>query len=260
MSDPPVVDSASSTDEIRRLFKIVTVFRDGTIDPEQVYRLHELCPSLNSWRCLISAIPRDKLSFHLEAGIQRAEAIRLLSKWCRSFAGSSPAGFDDGAAEIHGFLSVLLITLITIEEGALSSSGSRSDALDGKFREISDKRSMSRHNCEETCQALTRIPSVRSVLLDLYAPDDASPVPLSPVDREQQKNAVAGWNRLQADSLRFHRHGSTSFNIYPCGCTQGRLRVCDVGCARQRRHVLCYQDRSECARHSYGTQPVFPGS
>ncbi|MGH7930601.1 MAG: hypothetical protein ACREQV_22755, partial [Candidatus Binatia bacterium] len=125
-----------------------------------------------------------------------------------------------------GFLSVLLITLITIEEGALSSSESRSDALDGKFREVSDKRAMSRHNCEETCQALTRIPSVRSVLLDLYAPDDASPVPLSPVDREQQKNAVEGWNRLQADSLRFHRHGSTSFILrgLPEWSARGRIQ------------------------------------
>ena len=219
MSDPSVLGSAPSADDLRKLFKLVTVLHTGIIEPDQVERLRQLCPSLNSWRHLISAVPFDKLSFQLEAGIQRAEAIRLLSSWCRSFIGSRPEDSGDGAAEIHGFLSVLLITLITMEEGASSSSESRKDAKDalgGEFREVADRCALSRHNCEETCEALTRIPSVRSVLLDLYAPDDSSP----------EDNAIEGWKRLRPDSLKFHRHGSTSFIL--CGLPEwpagGRIK------------------------------------
>ncbi|MBV8539813.1 MAG: hypothetical protein JO364_20045 [Pseudonocardiales bacterium] len=211
MSDPSVLDFASSVDEIRELFKHVKVLHDGIIEPAQVGRLRELCPSLNSRRRLISAIPLDKLSFQLEAGIQRTEAIRLLSRWCRSFIGDRLEDFGDGASEMHGFLSVLLITLITMEEGASSPRGSRNDVLDGEFREASGNRATSRHNCEETCQALTMVPSVRSALLALYAPDDLNPAQLSPVDLEQKNNAAEGWERLRADSLKFHCHGSTSF-------------------------------------------------
>ncbi len=197
-------------------------FRDGIIEPEQVGRLRELCPSLISWRHLISDIPLDKLSFHLKVDIQRAEAIRLLSNWCRSFIGSRPEDSGDGAAEIHGFLSVLLITLITMEEGAPSPSGPRNDALDGELREVAEKRAMGRHNCEETCQALLRVPSVRSAVLDLYAPEDSSPVSLSPADIEQEDNAIGEWKSLRADSLKFHRHGSTSFIL--CGLPEWSAR------------------------------------
>lgn len=227
MSDPSVFDSASSVDKIRRLFKHITKLRGGSIEPEQVRQLRELCPSLNSWRRLISDIPLDKLSFHLEVGIQRAEAIRTLSIWCRSFIGSRLDSADDGVAEIHGVLSVLLITLITMEEGAPSFSGSHSDALDGDLSEVVGTRRISQHNCEKICQALTKVPSVRSVLLALYAPEDNSMSDrLSPVAREQKKNAIEGWNRLHADSLEFHRHGSTSFILRgsPQWSARGRMQ------------------------------------
>ncbi|MDQ3763478.1 MAG: hypothetical protein M3460_18170 [Actinomycetota bacterium] len=85
MNDPPVLDSTSSVEKIRILFKHVMAFSDGIIEPEQISTLRELCPSLSSWRRLISAIHLDKLSFQLKVGIQRAEAIRLLSNWCQSF-------------------------------------------------------------------------------------------------------------------------------------------------------------------------------
>lgn len=226
MIESSVLEFASSSDEIRRLFKHVKMLRDGIIEPEQVDRLRELCPSTNSWRRLISAVPLDKLSFHLEVGIQRAEAIYLLSKWCRSFASRGPEDSDDGAAEMHGFLSVLLITLITMEEGALSLSGPRSDALDDEFLEVAGKRLMSRHNCEENCGALTRIPSVRSAFLDLYTPDEASTMESSSMGRRQKKNSIEEWKRLRADSLEFHRHGSTSFILrgLPEWSARGRIQ------------------------------------
>lgn len=211
MSDPAVLDSASSADELRKLFKHVNELRDGIIEPADLAdRLRELCPSLDSWRCLISAIPTHKLSFELKAGIQRVEAIRLLSDWCESPRRGE--GSADGGAEIHGFLSVLLITLITIEEGASSSSGFINDAPDGESRGAAGNHAMGRHNCERTCRALTRIPSARSVLLDLYAPDESSSVQVS-AENHEQKETVKTWKLLLASSLEFHRHGSTSFIV-----------------------------------------------
>lgn len=212
MSDPAVLDSASSADELRQLFKHVKELRDGIIEPaDLVDRLRELCPSLDSRRHLISAVPLHKLSFSLKAGIQRAEAIRLLSDWCESPRRGEDSA--DGATEIHGFLSVLLITLITIEEGPSSSSGFINDPPDGESRGAAGNHGMSRHNCERTCRALTRIPSVRSVLLALYAPDESSSVQVSAGNHEK-KESCETWKRLGASSLEFHCHGSTSFILW----------------------------------------------
>jgi serine/threonine protein kinase len=222
VSEPPIRDPASSADQVRKLFKNVIALRDNISEPELVDRLRELCPTLDSWRRLISAIPIGKLSFQLEVGIQRAEAVRLLSSWCRSFIAED---LDREVAEIHGFLAVLLITLITMEEGPASSTGSHNDALDSKFGDVAGKRVVSRHNCEEICRALTRIPSVRSALLDLYAPTDSTHVSLSSVDPDK-KNAIDRWKCLQEDSLDFHCHGSTSFILrgLPDWPTRGRIK------------------------------------
>jgi serine/threonine protein kinase len=223
MSDPSVLDSTSSVDKLRKLFKHVMALRDSIIEPDQEDQLRKLCPSSDDWHLLISAIPLDKLSFQSEVGVQRAEAIRLLTSWCRSFIGSRLEDSGNGAVEIHGFLSVLLMTLIAMEEGASSSNGSRDDALDGELRDVAGKHALSRHNCEETCGALTRLSSVRSVLLDLYAPEDSTTVPLSPVHLERKKNAFDRWECLRKDYLfRFHRHGSTSFILH-CSA-KGRIQ------------------------------------
>lgn len=204
-------DVTSETDKIRTLFKHIAALHDGIIETEQLDLFHDICPDPYSWRHLISAIPLDKLTFRLEIGIQRAEAISLLLRWCQKSTGSMPKTSDDSAAEIHGFLSVMLITLITMEEGAPPSSVSRGDTLDGNFGEVTGPRALYQHNCEQTCQALMKIPSVRFAILALYAPEDLGSVILPPMISKQRKKAIDEWGRLQADTLRFHRHGSTSF-------------------------------------------------
>lgn len=67
MNDPLHLDVVFSAEDIRKLFKCVAVLRDGIIEPGQLERLREICTSVDCWRLLLSMIPLDKLSFHLES-------------------------------------------------------------------------------------------------------------------------------------------------------------------------------------------------
>lgn len=228
MSDPSALDYR--VDEIRELFRCVAVLREGPTEAEYVGRLRELCPCVGSWRRLIAAIPLDKLSFHLEAGVQRTDVVRALSAWCRAFPRHAEQASGD-VAEVHGFLSVLLITLITMEEGARSPDQPRDLPPDGAEQDGVDPRTPDRHDCAGTCRALMALPSVRSALLALYAPEDSDSASVVQSDPARQRNAIEEWERLPTDSLTFHRHGSTSFILRGSpGTSAGRQREFALKC------------------------------
>jgi serine/threonine protein kinase len=174
--------STIGVEELRRLFKSIATFDCATQDRTHLRRVRQICDSVDDWRQVLSAIPLDKSSFHLEVGVRRADAIAGLTRWCDWFTTNSP-GRTRQQAEAYGYLAVLLLTLITMSHAAEGV---------GKAAE---------HDCG-LCRRLVADDAVRSALLNLYAPDDEP--------NSDARQARDEWARILPESLQFYRHGTTS--------------------------------------------------
>ena len=168
----------ANIDSLRNIFRRVMTLTGRPEDRRTLGEIHVLCPTVDDWRRMFAVLPLDKSSFQLDLGTQRTKVIAKLSQWCRDFQSNHPNGLTNNQADVHGFLVVLLITLITMEPAAAD------------------------HDCAGLCHSLVRDASVRSALRRLYAP-------LSPVDQQTTDE----WARIESNSFEFHRHGSTSFII-----------------------------------------------
>ncbi|MBB5957123.1 serine/threonine protein kinase [Saccharothrix tamanrassetensis] len=159
------------------------VLRLGRHDSESraLREIHELCGSAAEWRQVLVRIPLDKLSFQLEAGVERATAIAALTGWCRSFKTRRAGGHQRHESEVFGYLSVLLITLTTM---AQSDAGAAQEA----------------HDCQGVCHPLVQDDSVRRALVELYSPA-----------RTAEHHVGSEWAVVRDARFEFHRHGSTSF-------------------------------------------------
>lgn len=166
MSDGALIESAE-IDTLRRVFKLIMALSGGRADALRLLQIRSLCSEPEDWRRLLAAIPLDKLSFQLDVGVQRPAAVTALSDWCTHFTRSN---------ETHGYLSVLLITLVTME-GV--------------------------HDCAGLCRPLVRRAEVSSALLKLYDPVAGECPPGS--------SYAKAWDSVQDAALELHRHGSTSF-------------------------------------------------
>lgn len=167
---------------LRQVFRQVMTLDGGPDDGQRLYWIRDLCPGIGHWRKLLSLIPLDRLSFQLDVGVQRDQAIDALAGWCQKFAECGGAT-SHGAfqAETHGYLSVLLITLITMAGGSAADS----------------------HDCEHQCKKLLDIAEVQTAVLSLYEPSTVECPPGSQYAEE--------WDRVREAKLVFHKHGSTSF-------------------------------------------------
>lgn len=179
MSHDEVPRATIGVEELRRLFKHISAFDQSAADLGRLRRIRQICESADDWRHVLSAIPLDKSSFHLEVGVRRAVAIAQLTRWCDWYTANS-SGRTSQQAETYGYLAVLLLTLITMAQAAGGA---------GKDTE---------HDCE-LCRRIVADNRVRSALLNLYSPDDAD-------DQEARDE----WARILPESLHFYRHGTTS--------------------------------------------------
>lgn len=175
-----VPSGVPDADTLRQVFRQFMALDGGSDDDQRLRRISELCPGVGDWRRLLSSIPLDKLSFQLDVGVQRDQVIDALSGWCQKFYESGSTNRGGLTSETHGYLSVLLITLITMAGGSVAGS----------------------HECEHQCTALVEIPDVQKAVLALYAPTIAECPPGSQYAEE--------WDRVRETKLEFHKHGSTS--------------------------------------------------
>ncbi|MFI9816317.1 hypothetical protein [Saccharothrix variisporea] len=169
----------TSGDVLRHVLRHVLRLARGDSATRVLREIHDLCGTRDDWRRVLAGIPLDRLSFQLEAGVERDAAIAALTTWCLGFRAAGARGHQRRDAEVFGYLAVLLITLVTMEPA------------DPDHRD---------HDCAKVCQALVRDASVRLALVELYAPGRA-------VDR----HVATEWATVEGAELEFHRHGSTSF-------------------------------------------------
>ncbi|MER8048075.1 hypothetical protein [Streptomyces sp. NPDC094032] len=155
---------------------------------------------LGLWRRLLHDIPLDERSFDDRFGpAGRQATIARLVSWClgyRAWGGRSRA---DGA-ELFGFVTLFLLTLLGLAESEAQRSLSPAGAATGR------RDQGLTHDCGGICGALVEEVAVAEVIADVYSPEGESagrrpPAAGGPAERE--------WRAMQR-TLRFHRHGSTS--------------------------------------------------
>lgn len=168
----------TEVDQLRQLFQHVMELPGQPRPDARLRRIRDLAPDPAAWRRLLSAIPLDEMSFRLDVGFQRSSVIKALSGWCCSFKTGRRSSISQALIETHGYLSVLLLTIITMEQARPNPAGQG-------------------HDCANVCHPLLRDAGVSAALVSLYEP--------APEERQDD------WTRIEPDTLRFHRHGSTSF-------------------------------------------------
>ncbi|MFI6344672.1 hypothetical protein [Streptomyces sp. NPDC050560] len=151
---------------------------------------------LDIWRRMLQDIPLDERSFDGRFGLNsRADTIGLLRTWCLGHPARS-APQPAGSAELFGFVSLFLLTLLSLAESEARRS----------LPQVADYPAHSSealtHDCDGVCGVLVEQTAVTAAVYDVYSP--------RPADHAHNRAAVREWRAVERDSLRFHRHGSTS--------------------------------------------------
>jgi hypothetical protein len=170
---------------------------------------------VRAWRQALQDIPVDERSFDDRFGLaSRADTICRLTQWSLEYEVQSPAR-QEALRGLFGFVGLFLLTLLSLAESEAQRSNSLSHGgLNGLGRALT-------HDCEAICGVLVRGASVSGAISDVYRPQlesgrRRSPEP--PVGGPTgAASAVAAvrtaereWQTIEQQSLRFHRHGSTS--------------------------------------------------
>ncbi|MFC7624483.1 hypothetical protein [Microlunatus sp. GCM10028923] len=173
---------------------------------QAIHRVHRDAPDLAlddvvmrwsayDWRDVLLDLPIDSSTFASQLEISWDVAITTLDGWCRRFGDRHPE-------HVHGYVGVLLITLLALRHSELRRApwGNRDGGMPRKVEHA---------DCSETCHRLVRTPAVQAALRELYAPQMTESV---------DPAVLREWDGFDFDTLRFHRHGTTSIIL------SGRLR------------------------------------
>jgi serine/threonine protein kinase len=169
------------------------------------------------WGHVFLHLPFDADAFLGEFEESWDAVIEGLHRWCADFHDRLEP-FRQTHRSVFGYLGLLLVTLASLRHSYVRryARGQEPDQ-DGT------------HDCEALCVPMLREPAVRVAIRSLYAPD----VPLSDNDVPTSDAATqAEWERVDFDSLRFHRHGTTSFILvgHPEIVVQGQRKPLALKC------------------------------
>lgn len=168
----------------RRLFDAIqNIHRDG-----EDTALDEVVTgwSVYDWRDVLLDLPIDSSTFASQLEISWDVSISTLDSWIRRFTASR----DE---RVLGYAGVLLITLLSLRFSELRR------APWGEPR-----RDDGHTDCPDSCHRLVGNAAVQAALAELYAPrmTDAN-----------SATVIREWESIDFGTLRFHRHGTTSFIV-----------------------------------------------
>lgn len=173
--------------------------------PEQ-----ELCAwGPEVWAQILRQLPIDAYTFLGELEHPWETVTAQLDRWCRGFR-ERPEPYRERYRSLFGHLGLLLITLVSLRHSCLYRVHDPATGAD------------TTHDCADLCEPMLAEPAVQEALRVLYAPDPA----------EDTAATQEEWNRIDFSSLRFHRHGTTSFILVgdSVSLVQGRRRPLALKC------------------------------
>ncbi|MEW2624457.1 hypothetical protein [Streptomyces sp. NPDC048106] len=156
---------------------------------------------LEVWRRMLQDIPLDERSFDGRFGLNsRTETIEALKTWCLGHSARSAAE-QARSADLFGFASLFLLTLLSLAESEAQRSLPQAAAHPSRSGQTLT------HDCDSVCGTLVAQSAVTAAICDVY-----SPRPSSGRDRTHAtvRSAAREWQAVERETLRFHRHGSTS--------------------------------------------------
>ncbi len=156
---------------------------------------------VDGWRYLLRDLPTDSRSFAAQYEMGWQQTIDALSSWCTRFR-TFGEPVQQRYEPLFGRLSVLLVTLLSLDHSERYRTGPSDDPLGPEARPGGD--AAVGHDCGQLCRPLTTDGAVRSALIELYRPDpDEAGAAADDARRE--------WSGIDFHTLHFHRHGTTSF-------------------------------------------------
>jgi serine/threonine protein kinase len=175
-----------------------------------------------TWRRALLQLPVDRKSFLGRYERPWDAVIDDLGRWCAGFR-SRPEPHQQRLERVFGHLGLLLVTLVSLRH-----------ADDYRYRRVPGGSGVtggrSGHDCQAVCAPMLAEAPVREAVRSVYAPG-AGPEP-EPAEPEADPLSRAEWRRIDFDTLRFHRHGTTSFILtgFPREAIQGKRRPLALKC------------------------------
>ncbi|MFF3854140.1 hypothetical protein [Micromonospora sp. NPDC002575] len=176
-----------------------------------------------NWGVVLLQLPTDAQSFLSLFERTWDSVVDDLDGWCSGFR-ARPEPVQRELETVFGHLGLLLITLVSLRHSDEYRHPRKSADPNGR-------NARTGHDWESLCVPLVGDPAVRRALAEQYSPDawipghETSGIELSDSVRSE-------WNSIDFDTLRFHRHGTTSFILagYPAGAAHGRRRPLALKC------------------------------
>ncbi|NYI03548.1 hypothetical protein [Allostreptomyces psammosilenae] len=180
-----------------------------------------------TWSELLLRLPFDAPGFRAEYERGWQTVIGDLDRWCRAFP-DRPAPFREQHERVSGYVGLLLVTLVCLHHSYVHRHPGQWAREGGPGTVVPTT-----HDCAALCAPLFERPAVRAALRELYDPH--GPVPTGPAETGPDplaREAAAEWAGIDFDTLRFHRHGTTSFILrgLPALAVQGRRRPLALKC------------------------------
>lgn len=205
-----------------------TVLRAVGDGPEPDRRAAE--EELSAWtghslRRVLLDLPVDRKSFRGRFEQSWDAVIADLGRWCTGFR-SRPAPVQQRLEPVFGYLGLLLVTLVSLRHTDEQRYRRVPDGPAGAARFSSQPG----HDCRGLCAAMLAEAPVRAAIRTMYAPD-AYLVP-ELAELAPDRTSRLEWDRIDFDTLRFHRHGTTSFILtgLPRDAVQGQRRPLALKC------------------------------
>ncbi|MGH3681343.1 MAG: protein kinase domain-containing protein, partial [Natronosporangium sp.] len=207
---------------------LLTVLRaiiDGSAGADQDQAEAELLGwSSHTFSRVLLDLPVDRKSFLGRFERSWDTAIDDLGRWCTGFR-SRPQPYQQRFEPVFGYLGLLLVTLVSLRQ-----------ADEQRYRRLPDGSGAAGfstrpgHDCRTLCAGMLAQAPVRAAIRAVYAPDAFPVLELAgtPLDRSSRQE----WDRIDFDTLRFHRHGTTSFILtgLPADAVQGQRRPLALKC------------------------------
>jgi hypothetical protein len=168
----------------RRLFQAIQSVHLGGEDTDLDDAVGDW--SVYDWRDILLDLPIDSSTFASQLEISWDVSISTLDSWTRQFAAPREE-------RVLGYAGVLLLTLTSLRYSELRRA---------PWGEVSRE---ARHaECLDSCHRLVKSAAVQAALAELYAPR---------MTDADSATVVREWESIDPATLRFHKHGTTSFIV-----------------------------------------------
>jgi serine/threonine protein kinase len=212
-------NSTAGLDSLFTVVRVVGADQPGGRPEEEL-----LTWTSHTWRRMLFVLPMDADNFLGQLERSWDAVIDDLDRWCAGFQSRAEEDREQ-LEEVFGYLGLLLVTLLSLRHADAYRYRRGHAPVPAWSPQRAD------HDCERLCAGLLGHASVREAIRRIYAPDGWIP-DVEPDGAGPDPLTTKEWDRIDFDTLRFHRHGTTSFILAgaPREPVQGQTKPLALKC------------------------------